>query len=76
MVGWMMAMKAHEELLSPIPVHWTTGTTLNTSDNTRNDADAKFNTMNYYHAKDIMALWARYSLELWWKCHWRKCEYE
>ena len=56
--GWMMAMKATRgTTFSYSSSHWTTGTTLNTSDNTRNDADAKFNTMNYYHAKDIMALW-------------------
>ena len=56
--GWMMAMKATRGTTFPYSSsHWTTVTTLNPSDNTRNDADAKFNTMNYYHAKDIMALW-------------------
>jgi hypothetical protein len=56
--GWMMAMKATRGTTFPYSSsHWTSVTTLNPSDNTRNDADAKFNTMNYYHAKDIMALW-------------------
>ena len=56
--GWMMAMKATRGTTFPYSSsHWTTVTTLNPSDNTRNDADAKFNTMNYYYAKDIMALW-------------------
>ena len=37
--------------------YWTSINTLNPSDYTRNKSDAKFNTMNYYAAKDIMALW-------------------
>ena len=56
--SWMMAMKATSgrtfEYFSP---HWTTATTLNPSDTTRNDADAKFDTFNYFLARDIMALW-------------------
>jgi len=56
--GWMMAMKATRgTTFQYSSAHWTTGTTLNSSDYTRNDADAKFNSMNYYFAKDIMALW-------------------
>jgi hypothetical protein len=56
--GWMMAMKATRGTTFNFDSgHWTTASTLNTSDNTRNDADAKFHTMNYYHCKDILALW-------------------
>jgi len=56
--GWMMAMKATRgTTFQYSSSHWTTVTTLNSTDNSRNDADAKFNTMNYFYAKDIMALW-------------------
>ena len=38
--------------------YWTDETTvLNTANNNRNNGDAKYNTMNYFAAKDIMALW-------------------
>ena len=56
--GWMMAMKATQgTTFNYDATYWTTNNTLNPTDNTRNDADAKFNTMNYYPANDIMALW-------------------
>lgn len=56
--GWMMAMKATRgSTFQYSSSHWTSVTTLNSSDTNRNDADAKFNTMNYYYSKDIMALW-------------------
>ena len=56
--GWMMAMKATRGTTFNFDSsHWTTTTTLNPTDNTRNDADAKFNTMNYFQCKDILALW-------------------
>lgn len=56
--GWMMAMKATRGTTFPYDSsHWTTVTTLNPSDNTRNDADAKFHTMNYFPSKDLLALW-------------------
>jgi hypothetical protein len=56
--GWMMAMKATRGTTFPYDSgHWTTVTTLNPSDNTQNDADAKFNTMNYFPSKDLMAIW-------------------
>ncbi len=56
--GWMMAMKAtRSTTFAYSSTHWTSVTTLNSSDTTRNDADAKFNTMNYFFAKDMMALW-------------------
>jgi hypothetical protein len=36
--------------------YWTTTNTLNTGDNTRNDADAKYDTFNYFPATDCMAI--------------------
>ena len=56
--GWMMAMKATRGTTFPYSSsYWTTNNTLNPSDANRNDGDAKFNTMNYYPAKDMLALW-------------------
>jgi hypothetical protein len=56
--GWMMAMKATTgTTFSYSSSHWTTVTTLNTAQTNRNNGDAKFDTMNYFFAKDIMALW-------------------
>ena len=56
--GWMMAMKATTGTTFVFTsTHWTTVTTLNPTDTTRANADAKFNTMNYFAATDIMALW-------------------
>ena len=56
--GWMMAMKAIAgntfQYNSP---HWTTVTTLNQTDTTRNVGDSKFHTMNYYQGKQLLALW-------------------
>jgi len=36
---------------------WTTNNTLNPSQTNRNDGDAKFNIMNHFAAKDMLALW-------------------
>lgn len=56
--GWMMAMKATRgTTFQYSSSHWTTVTTLNTGNTNRNDGDAKFHTMNYFAAKDILALW-------------------
>ena len=56
--GWMLAMKATRgTTFSYSSSHWTTTSTLNTTDLTRNDGDAKFDVMNYFQAKDMMALW-------------------
>jgi len=56
--GWMMAMKATRgTTFNYNSSHWTSVTTLNTGDNTRNDGDAKFNTMNYYVGSEMLALW-------------------
>jgi len=55
--GWMMVMKTTRgSTFQFSSSHWTTISTLNPSDNTRNDADAKFNTMNYFQSKDMLAL--------------------
>lgn len=55
--GWMMAMKATTGTTFNFnATYWTTANTLTPADTTRNNADAKFDTMNYYPAKDIMAL--------------------
>ena len=56
--GWMMAMKATRGTTFYFDsTHWTTVTTLSPTDNTRNDADAKFHSMNYFQGKDMLALW-------------------
>jgi hypothetical protein len=56
--GWMMAMKATRGTTFPYSSsYWTTNNTLNPSNANRNDGDAKFNTMNYWPAKDMLALW-------------------
>lgn len=54
--GWMLAMKATRgTTFQYTSSHWTTVTTLNPTDTTLADGDAKFDTMNYYPAKDMMA---------------------
>ncbi len=56
--GWMMAMKATRGTTFQYSSnYWTSANTLYPTQTNRNDGDAKFDTMNYYHAKDIMALW-------------------
>lgn len=56
--GWMMAMKATRgTTFNYSATHWNTNTVLNVSQTNRNDGDAKFNTMNYFQATDIIALW-------------------
>lgn len=56
--GWMMAMKATTGTTFQYSSnYWTSANTLNPTYNDRGNADAKFNTMNYFAAKDIMALW-------------------
>jgi hypothetical protein len=56
--GWMLMMKATTgNTFEYESTHWTTVSTLNEADNTRGNADAKYNTMNYFAAKDILALW-------------------
>jgi hypothetical protein len=56
--GWMMMMKATRgTTFSFSSSYWTTINTLNPTANNRNDGDAKFNSMNYFYANDMMALW-------------------
>ncbi len=55
--GWMLMMKATRGTTFQYSAnYWTTSNTLNPTDLTRNDADAKYNTMNYFQAKDMMAI--------------------
>lgn len=58
--GWMMAMKAAASSTTTFNYnasYWTTDNTLNPTDNTQNTGDAKFEVMNKFAAKDIMARW-------------------
>ena len=55
--GWMMMMKATRgTTFSYDSSYWTAVNTLNPSAVNRNDGDAKFDAMNYFFAKDMMAL--------------------
>ena len=57
--GWMMVMKATQSTtFYYYSTYWTDATTtLNTTDTTRNNADAKFNTFNYLPPTDLIAVW-------------------
>ncbi len=56
--GWMMMMKATTgTTFNYSSAYWTGVNTLNPSFYDRGNADAKFDAMNYYYAKDMMALW-------------------
>lgn len=56
--GWMMAMKATTgTVFSYSSSYWTSNNVLNSIDLTRNNADAKYNTYNYYQARDWLAIW-------------------
>jgi hypothetical protein len=56
--GWMMLMKATRGTTFQYSAnYWTTQNTLNATDTTRLDGDAKFDTFNYMPIKDIMAIW-------------------
>lgn len=56
--GWMMMMKATRGTTFYYPAnYWTTANTLNPSQYNRNDGDAKFDVMNYFKAKDMLAVW-------------------
>jgi hypothetical protein len=55
--GWMMMMKATRGTTFYYDSsYWTAVNTLNPSAVNRNDGDAKFDAMNYYHSKDMLAL--------------------
>ena len=56
--GWMMAMKATTGTTFNYSAnYWTTANTLNPTETNRNNGDAKFDTMNYFSSKDMMAVW-------------------
>jgi len=56
--GWMMLMKATRGTTFVYEAnYWTTANTLNATDLTRTDADAKYNAFNYKPIKDILAIW-------------------
>ena len=56
--GWMMAMKATRGTTFQYTAnYWTTNNTLNPANTNRTDGDAKYNTMNYSGASDLLALW-------------------
>lgn len=56
--GWMMAMKATTGTTFNFDAnYWTTANSLNPTQLNRNNGDAKFDSMNYFSAKDIMAIW-------------------
>jgi hypothetical protein len=56
--GWMLAMKATTgTTFSYASTYWTAVNTLNPTEFNRNNGDAKYNVMNYFQAKDMMALW-------------------
>lgn len=56
--GWMMAMKATRgTTFNYNSNYWTTKNVLNETATNTADGDAKFHTMNYYQARDIMAVW-------------------
>lgn len=57
--GWMMAMKAGSTgtTFSYSSSYWTSDNTLNTANVNQNAGDAKFDVMNKFAAKDIMARW-------------------
>jgi hypothetical protein len=56
--GWMMGMKATRgTTFNWDSSYWTSNNVLNESQYNTNDGDAKFETMNKFSAKDIMAIW-------------------
>jgi len=56
--GWMLAMKATTgTTFNYASTYWTAVNTLNPTEFNRNNGDAKFDVMNYFQAKDMMALW-------------------
>jgi uncharacterized MnhB-related membrane protein len=63
--GWMLAMKAAATVMNPATegtfkyasAYWTAVNTLNPTEVNRNNGDAKYHVMNYFQAKDMMAVW-------------------
>jgi hypothetical protein len=56
--GWMLAMKATRgATFNYDSNYWTTPNTLNATDTTRNDADAKFAVFNTHIGAEVLAIW-------------------
>ena len=54
--GWMMMMKATRgSTFNYDANYWTIANTLNPTEVNQNDGDAKFDAMNYFYAKDMLA---------------------
>jgi hypothetical protein len=63
--GWMSLLKATQgTTFQYSSSHWTTASTLNPTDTTRSDADAKYDSFNYCKVKDVMAIWPDISPDL------------
>jgi len=64
--GWTMLMKATRgTTFNYNASYWTTNNTLNTSDLSTNDGDAKFRSFNEMNLTDIMARWPDVNNERW-----------
>jgi hypothetical protein len=56
--GWMMMLKAtRANTFAFLSSYWTTANVLNEAAFNQNDGDAKFEVMNRFAAKDMLALW-------------------
>lgn len=56
--GWMLALKATiGTTFNYEATYWTSANTLNATDVTLTDSDAKYDVMNGFEAKDMMAIW-------------------
>jgi hypothetical protein len=56
--GWIMSFKATQgTTFNYFANYWTTANTLNPTQTNQNDGDAKFNSFNYFAAKDMLARW-------------------
>ena len=56
--GWMMLLKATRgSTFTYASTYWTGVNTLNPTDTTTADGDAKYNTYNYSRVKDLLAIW-------------------
>jgi hypothetical protein len=56
--GWMLIMKSTtSSTFQYEATYWTTTNTLNSTDLTRNNADAKYDSFNYVPIKDVMGIW-------------------
>jgi hypothetical protein len=56
--GWMLAMKVSRgTTFNYSSNYWTTSNTLNSTDTTRDDGDAKFSVFNTFVGNEVMAIW-------------------